>query len=111
MAQTFPPEKRIFHLYQMKETSYAVFYHRRRTAMAKKAKAKKSRSKSAAKPEATKPVSKVQRVLEMVSTDTGCTLDEIMQELSVSRSAASSLIGDLRRKGKAVNFDNGTYKL
>lgn len=79
--------------------------------MAKKVKAKRSKAKSAATSVATKPTSKVQRVLELCSRETGVALDEIMQELPVSRAAASSLIGDLRRKGKAVKFENGTYKL
>jgi biotin operon repressor len=79
-------------------------------AKSKRSKAKRVKAKPAAVA-GTKPASKVQRVLNLCSTGAGCSLDEIMQELSVSRAAASSLIGDLRRKGKAVKFENGTYKL
>ena len=80
--------------------------------MPKKAKAKKTKAKPAAKPvTAAEPVSKVQRVRALCERAEGATLEQIVDELRVSKQAASSLIGDLRRKKIAVAFKDGVYKI
>jgi hypothetical protein len=59
---------------------------------------------------------KVQRVIEMCSRKDGATLDHISSALSISKAAASSLIGDARRAGKNIKREVGengvgVYKL
>jgi DNA-binding IclR family transcriptional regulator len=41
----------------------------------------------------------------------GCSLAEIVEKLDVSKAAASSLVGDLHRKGISVKLENGVYKI
>jgi hypothetical protein len=95
--------------------------------MTKKAKAKKSKAKRhgkfrlhdvelparAAETKATtrKALTKVARVQALCERAEGATLEQIVDELQVSKQAASSLIGDLRRKKIAVVFKDGVYKL
>jgi hypothetical protein len=56
-----------------------------------------------AKPSKTNAQSKVARVTEMVSK--GCTLQEIVDRLGVSKVAAQSLIGDCRKKGVDIKSE------
>jgi hypothetical protein len=57
----------------------------------------------AAKPSKAKAPSKVARVTEMVSK--GCTLQEIVDELRVSKIAAQSLVQDCRKKGVTIKVE------
>jgi hypothetical protein len=61
----------------------------------------------AAAPAAEKPkaVSKVDRVVELCSKKNGVTLSEIATELGCSKTAASSLIADGRKKGTAIKSE------
>ena len=56
-----------------------------------------------AAPSKTKAPSKVARVTEMVSK--GCTLQEIVDRLGVSKVAAQSLISDCRKKGVTIKAE------
>lgn len=51
---------------------------------------------------------KVAKVLALAQKKSGTTLDAIASKLRVSRTAAGSLVADLRRKVK-VQFKDGKY--
>ncbi len=58
---------------------------------------------------ATKPLSKKQRVINMLIS--GTTIAAIASELNISATAARSLIGDVRAAKHTVAYANNTYKL
>jgi hypothetical protein len=53
--------------------------------------------------------SKVDAVTALCKRKAGTTIPEIAKRLGVSTVAAASLIGDSRRKGAKVKYDNGRY--
>jgi predicted transcriptional regulator len=53
--------------------------------------------------------SKVDTVSALCGRKTGTTISEIVKRLNVSAVAASSLIGDARRKGVKVKHEDGRY--
>jgi hypothetical protein len=58
-----------------------------------------------------KAPTKVEQVIALCERKNGCTINDIVTELGVSRPAASSLIGDAKRKGRPVKVDAGVYRL
>jgi hypothetical protein len=76
------------------------FCHQQEDTMAK---LKSKRQKAKAAPKAQRAsVSKVDQVRALCERSEGCRLDDIISALGVSKMAASSLVGDLRRKGVDV---------
>jgi len=57
-----------------------------------------------------KATSKVETVISLAQRKRGCTLADIEKKLKVSSMAASSLIGDARRRGTKVRFAEGVYR-
>lgn len=54
---------------------------------------------------------KVQSVMDMAARKDGCTLEQIVETLGVSRAAGQSLVQDVRRKGVAVKLVDGVYRI
>jgi hypothetical protein len=54
-------------------------------------------------------MTKVASVVVFAQRKDGVTLEQIVEQLQNSKSAASSLIGDARRKGIKIKFENGAY--
>jgi hypothetical protein len=88
--------------------------------MAKRKQAKKAKRQAlqvadavATKAVKAKAPTKVGQVIALCERKSGCTIDDIVKELSVSKQAARSLIGDARRKGLNIKFDaaTGSYHL
>jgi DNA-binding transcriptional regulator LsrR (DeoR family) len=57
-----------------------------------------------------KPVTKVATVIALAQRKSGVTLEEISKKLKITKVAASSLIGDARRKGVRIKFAEGVYR-
>lgn len=57
-----------------------------------------------------KPITKKQRVIDMC-TNGGCTVDGIAAALGIGKTAARSLIGDVRHAGITVHQANGVYTI
>jgi DNA-binding transcriptional regulator LsrR (DeoR family) len=57
-----------------------------------------------------KSITKVATVITLAQRKSGVTLDQIAKQLKISSVAASSLIGDARRKGVKVGFSDGVYR-
>jgi biotin operon repressor len=55
------------------------------------------------------PKTKVSTVIQLCKRKSGTTLESIAKSLGVSKVAASSLIGDARRKGVKVKHEDGRY--
>lgn len=60
---------------------------------------------------AKKQTTKVATVIALAQRKSGCTLAEISTKLRISKSAASSLVADARRKGAKIKYDEGRYRL
>jgi hypothetical protein len=60
---------------------------------------------------AAKQITKKQRVIEMMRSEGGVTVDRVATQLGISEGAACSLIGDVRRTtGLVVRQDKGVYR-
>jgi predicted DNA-binding transcriptional regulator len=85
-------------------------------AKSKSKKRKAEAAKASAPKKQRASVSKIDRVKALCERECGVRLLDIMRELNISKAAASSLIGDLRRKGVDVKLvkredGEGIYKI